>query len=100
MLQVIQHIAEFVDRWKQQHPVPFEPPLVLKNEWGKEKIVCSTLRPTSLPQTELHDLGGIVQARPQLCALVQSLLICGATDCLSRSAAHCNRAGLRWLHCV
>lgn len=38
-----------------------EPPLVLKNECGVDKLVCTTLRPTCLPHVELHDMEGVVQ---------------------------------------
>jgi hypothetical protein len=43
--------------------VPCCRPLFLtpKNEAGVRKLVCTTLRPTLLPHTDLYDLPGIVQ---------------------------------------
>ncbi len=35
--------------------------LTPKNEAGVRKLVCTTLRPTLLPHTDLYDLPGIVQ---------------------------------------
>lgn len=35
--------------------------LTPKNEAGVRKLVCTTLRPTLLPHTDLYDLAGIVQ---------------------------------------
>ena len=35
--------------------------LTPKNEAGVRKLVCTTLRPTLLPHTDLYDLPGIAQ---------------------------------------
>lgn len=37
------------------------PAVTLRNECGAEKVVCTTLRPTSLPHAELYDLEGVAQ---------------------------------------
>lgn len=37
------------------------PALTMLNECGTEKVVCTTLRPASLPHVELYDLEGIAQ---------------------------------------
>lgn len=65
---MLQRTAQFTEAWLQAQtqraqrgpPVP-ELPLVLKNECGVDKVVCTMLRPTCLPHVELHDLPGIVQ---------------------------------------
>lgn len=76
--QVLQRIAQFREAWAQRQAVEeqgegegrlqpkssgrlLEPPLALKNECGVDKAVCTTLRPTRLPHTDLHDLEGAVQ---------------------------------------
>lgn len=38
------------------------PAVTLRNECGAEKVCSTTLRPTSLPHTELYDLEGVAQA--------------------------------------
>lgn len=75
---MLQRIAQFREAWAQRQvveeqgeagvrPPPkssgrlLEPPLALKNECGMDKAVCTTLRPTRLSHTELHDLEGAVQ---------------------------------------
>lgn len=39
------------------------PAVTMLNECGAEKVVCTTLRPASLPHVELYDLEGIAQVR-------------------------------------
>ncbi|DBA85904.1 TPA: hypothetical protein ACH3X1_005449 [Trebouxia sp. C0004] len=58
-------MLEYVDSWASvfRSLYPYRRPLFLtpKNEAGVRKLVCTTLRPTLLPHTDLYDLTGIVQ---------------------------------------
>ena len=58
-------MLEYVDAWTIRFRAlyPFRRPLFLtpKNEAGVRKLVCTSLRPTLLPHTDLYDLPGIAQ---------------------------------------
>ncbi|DBA69786.1 TPA: hypothetical protein ACH3X2_012508 [Trebouxia sp. C0005] len=58
-------MLEYVDSWATvfRSLYPYRRPLFLtpKNEAGVRKLVCTTLRPTLLPHTDLYGLPGIVQ---------------------------------------
>jgi hypothetical protein len=96
LLQVMQRIAQFKEAWgqqrQQQRGVPaLDPPLVLKNECGVDKIVCTTLRPTCLPHVELHDIDGVVEVGEML----RGTFICakpekGHTACRAQQWQSCS----------
>ena len=52
---VLEHVLEY----KRQFKVIYDPNrkllLAPKNECGKRKFICTTLRPTKLPYTELYE---------------------------------------------
>jgi hypothetical protein len=69
--QVLAAAAAFKERWvagaatAAASGVPTRrllPAVTMLNECGVEKVVCTTLRPASLPHVELYDLEGIAQA--------------------------------------
>lgn len=81
------------------------PAVTMLNEFGAEKLVCTTLRPSSLPYVELYDLEGIAQAScgwERLClAGVGIVPDAGqrgmqAGRCQEHVCLHC--AGQDWLH--
>jgi hypothetical protein len=64
--QLLAAAASFVQRWAAE-PASLgrlPPCVVLPNECGAPKVVCTTLRPTRLPHTDLHDLHAIAQVGP------------------------------------
>lgn len=60
--QVLAAAAGFRQRWAAGSGAGrLAPPVSLLNECGLEKVVCTTVRPASLPHTDLHDLADIAQ---------------------------------------
>ena len=55
---VLEHVLEYQRQFKIIYDPLRELLLAPKNECGKRKFICSTIRPTKLPFTELYDYQG------------------------------------------
>ena len=51
-----EYINSFLEQWSQIHKSRRLPYMIAENEYGIEKIVCTTIRPTQIPIPELYDL--------------------------------------------
>ena len=59
--RLLEHAAAYREAWAGAHPGQLPPCVSLLNEAGCQKAVCTTLRPTLLPHTQLYDLAGVAQ---------------------------------------
>jgi hypothetical protein len=55
---VLEHVLEYARQFQIIYDPSRELLLAPKNECGKRKFICSTLRPSKLPYTELYDYQG------------------------------------------
>jgi hypothetical protein len=55
---VLEHVLEYQRQFKIIYDPLRELLIAPKNECGKRKFICSTLRPTKLPFTQLYDYQG------------------------------------------
>lgn len=51
-----EYINAFIEQFHSMYPKRRIPYLIAENEYGVRKFVCSTLRPTQLPISELYDM--------------------------------------------
>lgn len=51
-----EYISAFIEQFRSMHPKRRVPYMIAENEYGVRKFVCSTVRPTQLPITELYDM--------------------------------------------
>jgi hypothetical protein len=51
-----EYVKSYIAQFKSVYPNRQEPFLISKNEYGVEKFVCSTLRPSLVQFTELYDM--------------------------------------------
>lgn len=52
---VLEHVLEYARQFKIIYDPLRELLLAPKNECGKRKFICTTIRPTKLPYTQLYD---------------------------------------------
>jgi hypothetical protein len=55
---VLEHVNEYATQFKIIYDPTRELLLAPQNECGKKKFICTTIRPTKLPYTELYDYQG------------------------------------------
>ena len=51
-----EYISAFIEQFSSIYPKRRIPYMIAENEYGVRKFVCSTMRPTQLPITELYDM--------------------------------------------
>jgi len=51
-----EYINAFIEQFQSMYPQRRIPYMIAENEYGVRKFVCSTMRPTQLPITELYDM--------------------------------------------
>lgn len=51
-----EYINAFIEQFHSMYPKRRIPYMIAENEYGVRKFVCSTMRPTQLPITELYDM--------------------------------------------
>jgi hypothetical protein len=52
----LEYVNSFTEQFLGFYPNRRRPPIIIENECGVKKFVCSTIRPTELPYPELHDM--------------------------------------------
>ena len=51
-----EYVGSYLEQFKKIYPTRAQPFLLAKNEFGVEKFICSTIRPTLVQFTELYDM--------------------------------------------
>jgi hypothetical protein len=52
----LEYVNSFLEQFSQLYPKRVTPFMIAENEYGTQKFVCNTIRPTQLPYSELYEL--------------------------------------------
>lgn len=92
----LEYIHSFLEQYKELYPKRKQPYMIIENEYGIKKFICSAIRPTQLSYSELYDmyecssfLAGYVLYEPLDSPTKPPKIIFSPTETLERNTGDC-----------